>query len=73
MLCNGGAAFVEQQRNGFLSEPKSFIGIEQLDAIFLVFKLEDEKFGGAVAYVEVLFHRRWLLCEFLVHLEVSIM
>ena len=50
MLCNGGAAFVEQQRNGLLSEPKSFIGIEQLDAIFPVFKLEDEEFGGAVAY-----------------------
>lgn len=69
VLGNGRTAFVKKQGDGILGQPKRFVGVKQLYAVFPILQLEDEEFGSAVAYSEVLFHSRLLLGEFLVHFE----
>ena len=69
MLGNGRTAFVKKQGDGILGEPERFVGVKQLYAVFPILQLEDEEFGGAVAYGEILFHSGLFLGEFLVHLE----
>ena len=69
VLGNGRASFVKKLGDGILGKPQRFIGVKQLYAVFPILQLEDEEFGGAVAYSEVLFHSRLLLGEFLVHFE----
>ena len=60
---------VKQDGHCLLGGPNGFVVIDHFHTLRFVLGLEDEEFGGAVAYGEVLFHSRLLLCEFLVHFE----
>ena len=52
---------VEQDGHRLLGGPDRLIVINYLHTLRFVLGLEDEEFGGAVAYGEVLFHVRLLL------------
>ena len=52
-----------------LGGPDGFVVIDHFHTLGFVLSLEYKELGGAVAYGEVLFHRRLLFGEFLVHLE----
>ena len=60
---------VKQDGHGLLGGPDGFVVIDHFHTLRFVLGLENEEFGGAVAYGEVLFHSGLLLGEFLVHLE----
>ena len=49
--------------------PDGFVVLNHFHALGFVLGLEDEEFGGTVAYGEVLFHSRLLLGKFLVHFK----